>query len=324
MSSSDWDEWHRDQLAKSQFFHARLHDWHLLETAREIEAVKGENLAWNLGELGITDTAWSKVIHRGIKPVRVFAHPAILASVARSPGYYRMLSMVSQKSMAHMKLARRDFAAYELGTKMLSPEEALGVARHLNAIISLLVEEDHMVDERELDLWRGMAAGTQAQGSWQNVKGQKAEAAIKDLLRLRMHERELISSETDASTPLTMRIELKDSRIVVFGSDPDVAVYNPQGPEQGERMIAAVVEVKGGIDVAGVHERHGATLKSLVRAKSANPNCITILVLPEVALTPSERDELGRSRDIVSHWFTTDEILGNEETRGQLFGLLGL
>lgn len=50
MSSSDWDEWYRDQLAKSQFFHARLHDWHLLETAREIEAVKGENLDWNLGE----------------------------------------------------------------------------------------------------------------------------------------------------------------------------------------------------------------------------------------------------------------------------------
>ena len=324
MDSSGRDVWYRDQLAKSQFFHARLHDWHLLETAHEIESVKGEELAWNLSELGISDSAWNKVIHRGIKPVRVFAHPAILTSIARSPGYYRMLSMVSQKSMAHVKVARGDIAAYELGTKMLTPEEALGVAKHLNGIISLLVEEDQIVDERELDIWRGMAAGTQAQGSWQNIKGQKAEAAIKDLLRLRMREKGLIASENSINPPLAMHIELTDGRTVVFGSDPDVAIYAPQAPEQGEGIIAGALEVKGGIDVAGVHERHGATLKSLVRAKNANRNCVTILVLPEVSLTPSERNELAASREIVSNWFTADDILGDEEAREQLFTLLGL
>lgn len=324
MSSSGSDEWHRDQLAKSQFFHARLHDWHLLETARQIEAVKGEELAWNLSELGISEGAWNKVIHHGIKPVRLFAHPVVLTSIARSPGYYRMLSMVSQKSVAHVKVARGDFAAYEVGTKMLLPEEALRVARHLSVIISLLVDEDQIVDERELDLWRWMAAGTQAQGSWQNIKGQKAEAAIKDLLRLRMRERKLITSEIEINPPLAMRIELSDGRIVVFGSDPDVAIYAPQGLAQSEWMIDAVVEVKGGIDVAGVHERHGATLKSLVRAKNVNRNCVTILVLPEVSLTPSERNELAASRDIVSEWFTTDDVLGDEEARERLFGLLGL
>ncbi|MFI5271495.1 MAG: XcyI family restriction endonuclease [Ktedonobacterales bacterium] len=324
MSSLGWDEWYRDQLAKSEFFHARLHDWHLLETAREIEAVKGEDLSWNLSELGISDGAWAKVIHRGIRPVRLFAHPAVLVSIARSPGYYRMLSMVSQKSMGHVKVASGEFAAYEIGTKSLSTAQAAIVAKHLNGIISLLVEADKFVDERELDIWRGMAAGTQAQGSWQNIKGQKAEAAIKDMLRLRMRERGLIARETATNPPLAMRIELSDGRTVIYGSEPDIAVYAPQDPTRSGGIIAGVLEVKGGIDTAAVHERHGATLKSLVRAKEVNGNCVTVLILPRVSLTASVRDELAASHDIVNHWFTTDDVLGDEKARERLFRLLDL
>ncbi|MDQ3817620.1 MAG: hypothetical protein M3362_08015 [Acidobacteriota bacterium] len=65
-ASSGSSAWSLDQLAKSQFFHEKLHAWGLLEVAAEIEKTKGEKLKWNLEELGISQKAWDKVIHRGI------------------------------------------------------------------------------------------------------------------------------------------------------------------------------------------------------------------------------------------------------------------
>lgn len=96
-SSNRREAWLLDQLSKSEFFHQKLHEWGMLETANLIEQIKGETLTWNFDDLGISTTAWNKVIHRGIKPVIVFAHPQILMNISRAVGYYRMLAMVSQK-----------------------------------------------------------------------------------------------------------------------------------------------------------------------------------------------------------------------------------
>ncbi|MGH2443801.1 MAG: XcyI family restriction endonuclease [Chloroflexota bacterium] len=240
------DIWLIDQMAKSQYFHAKLHEWALPELADALANARGEDLDWDLSLLGIAEHAWNRVIHRGIKPILVFAHPAILSSIPRSCGYYRMLSMVSQKSMGHVKVVAGDFAEYEVGRRTLSPEQALPVARHLNEIISQLVSADATIDAHEFDLWRAMAAGTQAQGSWQNVKGRKAEAAIKGLLYLRLGERKLIAGEVGTNLSLPALIQLTDGRVVRFADDPDVGIY------QGDVIVAAM-EVKVGIDTAAVH-----------------------------------------------------------------------
>src|SRR5262249_29629945 len=105
MPSSKKQAWSLDQLTKSAFFHQKLHQWHLIEIASAIEAVKGEALDWTLDHLNISQKAWGKVIHRGIRPVVVFAHPQVLMTVGRSVGYYRMLAMVSQKSMNNIGLS---------------------------------------------------------------------------------------------------------------------------------------------------------------------------------------------------------------------------
>jgi len=46
----------------------------------ELESIKGEDLEWNGRDLGITNRAWNRVIHKGIKPVRVFAHPEVICN----------------------------------------------------------------------------------------------------------------------------------------------------------------------------------------------------------------------------------------------------
>lgn len=80
-------------------FRLRQRTRDLLTVAEAIGQVKGEDLEWrDLEALGITERAWDKTIHHGIKPVRVFAHPSVLMHVPRAVGYYRTLAMVSQKS----------------------------------------------------------------------------------------------------------------------------------------------------------------------------------------------------------------------------------
>lgn len=308
--NGDYKAWSLDQLTKSEFFHQKLHEWGLLSVAAEIEKTKGETLDWDLGLLEISKLAWDKVIHRGIKPVIVFAHPIVLKSISGSVGYYRMLAMVSQKSMNRVGLS---VTRYEAGKDNPSDETALAVAKHLNQIISRLVALSEKINAGEFDLWRGMAAGSQAQGSWQNTKGNRVEVIVKGILQRRIREKRLVSDEKEDG----LRMQLKDGRAVIFADEPDMAIY------QDDKIITAV-EIKGGIDTAGVLERIGAAIKSLHRARDENPKSTTILVLQGVSITEKARHDLEINRDAVNHWFAIEDILENESKREEIFGLLSI
>lgn len=280
----------------------------MLETAKQIEKIQGETLRWDLKRLAISLKAWDKIVHRGIKPVLVFAHPQILTSVPRAVSYYRMIAMVSQKSMNRIGLS---VARYEHGNILPDKTTSQTTARHLNKIISHLIEADEQIDAREFDLWRGMAAGSQAQGSWQNVKGAQIELVVKGLLQRRLREGKLFSAEsTDGS-----RMKLTDNRTVVFADEPDVAFYR-------YNQIEAAVEIKGGIDTAGVLERIGAAMKSLSRTKKENLDAITILILQGVSVTQQAKRDLRTNKRTVNYWFNVEEILEDERTRERLFELL--
>lgn len=297
------DAWTLDQLAKSAFFHRKLHEWKLLETAELLDQVRGEDLVW--ADLNIGEQAWNKVIHRGIKPVIVFAHPHVLQNVPGSAGYYRMLAMVSQKSM---KRIGTNLDSYEAGRPLSDETTALAAAQHLNRIISALIEADEEINAREFDLWRGMAAGSQAQGSWQNNKGASAEVAIREVVLRRLQERGFVTGEQASATT----IPLDDGRILVFADEPDIAVYRGDVPE-------VAIEVKGGIDQAGVLERIGATLKSLRRTRQENPNSITILIIQDVSMTERARQDLSINTDTVTLIFSAQAIVEDEEQREQFF-----
>ncbi|MGB9775247.1 MAG: XcyI family restriction endonuclease [Anaerolineae bacterium] len=307
-SDSRHQTWFLDQLTKSEFFHQN--EWKMLSVAEAIEVFRGETLEWNLSDLGISQSAWNRVIHRGIRPVTVFAHPDVLMSIPGSTGYYRMLSMVSQKSMARVGLAVN---AYETGASAPDRAAAEQIARHLNQIISRLMEFDEKVNAREFDLWRGMAAGTQAQGSWQNAKGERAEALVKGLIQRRLRERGWVVAESADGR----RMELSDGRLVTVGDEPDIAFY------KGGRIRAAV-EVKGGIDPAGILERLGAAMKSLARAREENPTAVTIMVVQGASLTDRARADLDLNRHIITHWFTVERLLTEEATRAEVFELLNI
>jgi len=296
-----------DQPAKSQFFHVKLYPWELLETAEKFNAFRGDQLPWDLERLGIAKEAWNKVIHHGVKPIRVFCHPVVLTSIARSTGYYRMLAMVSQKSMIRLRLAT---SAYEEGSRSPSSEAASAIAVRLNQIISQLLLEEERITESAFDLWRGMAAGTQ--GSWQNEKGSNAERIARNPLRLRLEEKSLTTDGEDESV-----VALADGRTLEFADDPDIAVY-------ADGLVQAAIEVKGGIDVAGLLERIGAAIKSLHRVKGPNPQAQTMLILQKVSVTAQATVDLNANQASVNHWFALEDILRDELIQSRFFGLLGL
>jgi len=300
------EAWTLDQLAKSAFFHRKLHEWKLLEIAEQLDQIRGEDLVWT--DLNIAEKAWNKIIHRGIKPVIVFAHPQVLQTVPGSAGYYRMLAMVSQKSMKRIGI---NLDSYEVGRPIQDDATAIAVAHHLNRIISALIEADEEINAREFDLWRGMAAGSQAQGSWQNNKGASAEVAIREVVLRRLQERGFVTGEEASAT----RISLDDGRMLVFADEPDIAIYRGAVPE-------VAVEVKGGIDQAGVLERIGATLKSLRRTRQENPNSVTILIIQDVSMTERARQDLSINTDTVTLIFSAQAIVEDEEQRERFFTAL--
>jgi len=225
-------------------------------------------------------------------------------------GYYRMLAMVSQKSMKRLGY---NLDAYELGKALPDADMAVTIARHFNRIISVLIEANDTIDVREFDLWRGMAAGAQAQGSWQNSKGVSAEIAIREIILRRLQERGFVDgSESDAT-----RITLSNGRTLVFADEPDIAIYENDLPQ-------ITVEVKGGIDSAGVLERIGAALKSLQRTRQENPHSQTILILQDVSMTDRARADLDLSTGTITHLFSTTALLEDEAQREALFRILNI
>jgi hypothetical protein len=281
----------------------------MLEIAREIESIKGEELDWNISLLNIDEGAWNKIIHRGIKPVTVFAHPRVLESQPKRISYYRMLAMVSQKSMDNVGLP---VIRYETDNRPLSQSNALAISKHLNKIISDLINSDEVIDPREFDIWRGMAAGTQAQGSWQNEKGAESARLVSEMTKKHIKARGLISLTLGPS-----QFRLKDGRELIIGKEPDIGIYDATG------RISIAVEIKGGIDTAGVLERLGAALKSLSRAKRENPQSKTILILPSVAMTKAFQKDVKAARD-VDYCFTLDEVINEPLKQKEFFNLLGL
>ena len=224
--------------------------------------------------LSISDSAWNRIIHSGIKPIIVFAHPAVLTTVEKAVSYYRMLAMVSQKSMNQIGIAT---ARYEQSGKLPNSDTAKLIARRVNSLIGALIDSELHIERREFDIWRGMAAGSQAQGSWQNKKGDHIETLLRQDLVSQLQKMQLIAP--DQLVDVTARVvefPLLDGRTVRLGSEPDIEIYN-------DYRIHAAVEVKGGIDSAGVLERVGAAIKSLSRAKEKSPGAITILIMSAIS-----------------------------------------
>jgi hypothetical protein len=128
----------------------------------------------------------------------------------------------------------------------------------------------------------------------------RAEVVIKDLIERRIRDKGLVLEEISHGKGEI--IKLRDRRQFILGSESDIGINK-------DNSIQIAVEIKGGIDPAGVLERFGAALKSLRRAKQESSKSITILIMHGVSLTPKAEEEVEKSKSIIDYFFTKHEVI---------------
>ena len=162
-----------------------------------------------------------------------------------------------------------------------------------------------------------MAAGSQAQGSWQNAKGDRAEIAVKSDFMLRLQRSGLIDNDAlvDANQRV-IELALSDGRLLRMGAEPDIAIYADDKIEIG-------IEIKGGTDPAGVLERVGAAIKSLRRVKEENSKATTILIISAVSMSQQAERDILSNIDSINYWFTMEDVLEDTSRESDYYRLLG-
>ena len=105
--SGESDRAFRESLRKAYQIRAKLFVDELRKRSVEpliayLDQQSTSELPWNLGELGITRSAFQKVQKAGVNPHVVFCHPQILAGNKKLIDYFRNLASLSRKGLSQI------------------------------------------------------------------------------------------------------------------------------------------------------------------------------------------------------------------------------
>lgn len=303
------------QELRSSFFYRRRAA--LKEVMKRVKEFEGESLRWSHAQFGISEKAWKIVSQKDVKPWWVFCHPK---AIGEEPSlYYRSIAVLSQKGV-HRRLSFGVQALEEGRSRTLLEKHSLELSKLFNHHISAIVESDPDFDMEDLWLVAAMNFGTQINGSWRNEIGVEGTRRVKELILRHLFERGVLekaklSDGTEQrfsssllkpdQVDLVRAVKLKNSFRVVFGSEPDIAVYPPK-----RRVPCAAIEVKAGIDPAGALERYGAVKKSFDGVLQRNKRAITIYLAS--ALTKAVKKRIEADRAVTHHFDLTDVFLRPE------------
>jgi len=247
-----------------------------------------ERTTWGIGE----DAFAYVSAHPQLHLIQVFCHPRLLREHPRLLAYYRNIAALSQKAVYYLAGVNvKRFEADTNTSRTLAEDQAYVLARLFNEHISLIV--DSSIQSLTGDELQGLlliSTGAQIDGSWRNAIGEEAEKVVQRLLINEARDRGVLAAlipRTGIGVELydlakleeqLGKIEqfrgamLNNGTSMLFASDPDVSLLNPNG------TTAGVLEVKGGADPAGALERYGAAKKSFEAALKGTPGIPTILV----------------------------------------------
>ena len=228
---------------------------------------------WQIGE----DAFGYVASHPSLHLIQVFCHPRLLREHPRLLAYNRNIAVLSQKGVGY--LIGIDVKKYETDIEnkhALDSSQAVALASVFNEHISLIV--DSSIQSMTSDELHGIlltSTGAQIDGSWRNAIGEEAEKVVQRLLVKEARERNVLAAlipraglvveqyDPANAQAQVSQIEryrgllLTNGTSILFSSDPDVSLLNPQG------ITVCAIEVRGGADPAGALERYGAAKKSL-------------------------------------------------------------
>lgn len=317
-------------VLKSTFFYDKLRSLGYFDLFNEIQKyaqIEGASLDWeHKGDWGISDDAWNILKENGISPVIVFAHPKVIRLKPTFVKYYRSVAMIPQKGFSAVS-GVSNIAGIENGnvaSGTLSAEKVTAIVRVINEFVSLVINLSSSINENEIQGMMYATAGTNIDGSWRNQIGAEGERVIRSIIFRELFRQGDITSVDDKELGLMalneMDIEryhkaidhirvinLRNGYSVLFSSEPDVTMYNPEG------HIVGVIEIKAGLDPAGALERLGAMFKSFENTLAEFPNAVTILAIS--CITTEVRKRLDASMVVRQTFVTTDITSSDSEKR---------
>lgn len=278
--------------------------------------------SWDAPEaLGISPTAWTTSTAKHVAPYLIFCHPKVIQDNPRLIAYYRLLAAIPQKAIAKLAFGT---AALEKGQgRPLADSRALQLASVLNRHISAIIEADPEFSSVDIVPLFFISVGTQLNGSWRNKIDKEGTRQVREFLIKGFLDQSLVRFLVRKDgTPFDPTAEwtiddvkgfvVTNGYRVLFGSEPDVSLLNPEGEEPPDLLVGAI-EVKCGLDPAGALERYGAAKKSFDEAFRRNKSVETIYLASSITETVERR--IAEDRSVRKTFNLTKVFFDPEEQR---------
>lgn len=315
---------------RSTFFYRKLHEYKTLDYPKTITNLipHSKHYSWeDYLNWGVSESAYVIIKNSNLDLIEVFSHPKLLREHPRLIGYYRNVSVLSQKATTYIT-GINTLRFEEKGKTNLKESQALSLAMLFNQHISLII--DSTLGELHQDEIKGLlfaSTGAQIDGSWRNSIGEEAEKVVQTLLSQEVIKGKLLvafimRSNGDIVTPdkeTTERIiknirdikglMLTNKKSILFSSEPDITVIDKTGKSQ------MVIEVKGGTDPAGALERYGAAKKSFEHSLAENRTVKTCLVASCITPEVEKRVKLDST---ITRYFNLTSVLTDDKIKSSL------
>lgn len=239
----------------------------------------------------------------GIRNEHVFASPTLLRARPTTLGYYRLLLGVPIKQFYVRRTGLNVFRSMEeldlVRPKAEPHVEAL--CRSLNQSLAALVTQlDPPLTALDVEQLPVLTLGVQLDGIDRVGIGKAATQGV--FLVIRDLVQPFVEEETAKS--LTLVNQARRRVEIVFGSDPDVRLYEWF---DDERVLNVAIEIKGGSDQSNAHNRAGEAEKSHQKVKGVARDFWTLIALRGV-----DRGQLTMESPTTREWFNVSEVLARE------------
>ncbi len=251
----------------------------------------------------VPDEGMQKLQSLGIREEVVFALPCVLKRNPRLLGYYRLLMGISEKQFYTVSSGLSSFRAMEHEGRIepRSDEDVIGLCQAINGAMNVFLgaasDDSLKIDLNDLPL---MTLGVYVDGVWRNIIGQQATLHVFNAIKTIV--KEIVDCVTRDEEKRICFKGANDCRYGIFlGSDPDISVT-----ENDDRKILCI-EIKGGQDVANVHNRAGEAEKSHQKATQEGwREKWTLIYLS--GLQEEQRNKLSTESPSTDRWFDINEV----------------
>jgi len=286
--------------ARAQLFHNGIKASKIDLLIAEIDNIDHTQLQWDLGNLGISNSAFARVKLSGSLPHQVFAHPEVICNRPHLIAYYRNIVTISKKGIAQILFPTDRYEAKK--TDSMEKEDAQKICHTFNTIVSGVIEK---ISDYTLELSRKAVLaeiGTELQGTWANMIGKGAAKAVENIFK------EYIENKNIGTHDKPGIFKLHNGWLIRFGNEPDVAFYDDNSVKQ------IAIEIKGSLDKAGAQTRYGEAKKSFAKQLSENPRCYTVYLascFTDAVIQQIQTD--GQVRE----WFNLTSILYDSQEKNR-------